>query len=132
VQKVVRSALVIVICLLAAGCASGPAPRPLALCEDPSVNEMAFYVMTHCPGVVPAEGLPAGFAATPVRPQGAFFHEQLGEFILPYRSVRTAPDPDAVVLSFLQATYEAAADLAHWDRPALERPGSSTPPGGHE
>jgi aminoglycoside phosphotransferase (APT) family kinase protein len=42
-----------------------PAPRPLALCEDASVNEMAFYVMTHCPGVVPSEGLPAGFAATP-------------------------------------------------------------------
>ena len=42
-----------------------PAPRPLALCEDASVNEMAFYVMTHCPGVVPSEGLPAGFAAAP-------------------------------------------------------------------
>jgi len=41
-----------------------PAPRPIALCEDPSVNELAFYVMTHCPGVVPAEGLPAGYAAS--------------------------------------------------------------------
>ena len=37
-----------------------PAPRPIALCEDPAVNEMAFYVMTHCPGVVPADGLPPG------------------------------------------------------------------------
>jgi aminoglycoside phosphotransferase (APT) family kinase protein len=41
-----------------------PAPRPIALCEDPAVNEMAFYVMTWCPGVVPGEGLPSGFAET--------------------------------------------------------------------
>jgi aminoglycoside phosphotransferase (APT) family kinase protein len=41
-----------------------PAPRPIALCEDPSVNEMAFYVMSHCLGVVPADGLPAGYAAS--------------------------------------------------------------------
>jgi aminoglycoside phosphotransferase (APT) family kinase protein len=42
-----------------------PAPRPLALCEDAGVNEMPFYVMTYCPGVVPNEGLPAGFAEEP-------------------------------------------------------------------
>jgi hypothetical protein len=35
--------------------------------------------------------------------------------------VRTAPDPDAAALEFLQTTYEAAADLAGWDRAALER-----------
>lgn len=76
---------------------------------------------------------PDGFAARPVdAAAGARYDESLGEFILPYRSVRTAPEPDAVLLAFLQATYEAAADLAHWNRPALERPGSSAPPGGHE
>jgi hypothetical protein len=63
---------------------------------------------------------PADFAAAPVRPQGAFFHEQLGEFILPYDAVRTAPAPDALLLDFLQTTYEAAADRANWDRAALE------------
>jgi aminoglycoside phosphotransferase (APT) family kinase protein len=42
-----------------------PAPRPIALCEDPAVNEMAFYVMTHCPGIVPGDGLPPGFADAP-------------------------------------------------------------------
>ncbi len=42
-----------------------PAPRPIALCEDPAVNEVSFYVMTLCPGVVPVEGLPAGFAEKP-------------------------------------------------------------------
>jgi Family of unknown function (DUF5996) len=63
---------------------------------------------------------PAGFAAAPVRPEAAFFHEHLGEFILPYDAVRTAPTPDAMLLDFLQTTYEAAANAADWDREALE------------
>ena len=45
----------------------------------------------------------------------------LGEFVLPYTAVREAADPDAVLLEFLQSTYEAAADTAAWDRVALER-----------
>jgi Family of unknown function (DUF5996) len=63
---------------------------------------------------------PAGFAATPVRPEAAFFHQQLGEFILPYDAVRTAEAPDTALLEFLQTTYEAAANDANWDRTALE------------
>lgn len=63
---------------------------------------------------------PAGFAQAAVSPAAARFDGQLGEFLLPYAAVRTAPDPDAVLLDFLQTTYEAAADLAHWDRKALE------------
>ena len=42
------------------------------------------------------------------------------EFLLPYGAVRTAEDPDAIVLGFLQSTYEAAAELGAWDRAALE------------
>jgi hypothetical protein len=42
------------------------------------------------------------------------------EFILPYEAVRQADDPDAMLLAFLQSTYEAAANLGHWDRVALE------------
>jgi len=52
-------------------------------------------------------------------------HEQAGigrPIILPYDAVRTAGSPDDVLLAFLQSTYEAAADLARWDRAALERP----------
>jgi hypothetical protein len=63
---------------------------------------------------------PEGFAASPVRPEAAFFHEQLGEFILPYDAVRDADVPDALLMDFLQTTYEAAANAAHWDRAALE------------
>jgi hypothetical protein len=65
---------------------------------------------------------PAGFRATSVRPDAAFFSEALGEFILPYDAVRTAADPDHALLEFLQSTYEAAADAAKWDREALECP----------
>ena len=63
---------------------------------------------------------PAGFAAARVEPVGAYFDQTLGEFVLPYRDVRTAADPDATLLAFLQSTYEAAADLAHWPRAELE------------
>jgi hypothetical protein len=47
--------------------------------------------------------------------------DEMGEYVLPYESVRTADDPDALLLEFLQRTYEAAADTAKWDRAALER-----------
>jgi hypothetical protein len=63
---------------------------------------------------------PDGFAAASLRPDAAFFSKELGEFILPYDAVRTAPSPDKVLLEFLQSTYEAAADASGWDRAALE------------
>ena len=65
---------------------------------------------------------PKGFAAAKVKPGAAFFSKELGEFILPYDTVRTARDPDATLMEFLQSTYAAAADLAKWDRKALECP----------
>ncbi|MDQ1385935.1 MAG: hypothetical protein QOG65_3314 [Actinomycetota bacterium] len=64
---------------------------------------------------------PEGFRSWPVVPDSARYDAGLGEFVLPYRSVRTAADPDAVLLDFLQSTYEAAAERAGWDRVALER-----------
>jgi hypothetical protein len=63
---------------------------------------------------------PPGFRTTRVRPKEAFFSEPLGEFILPYDVVRTATQPDQMLLDFLQSTYEAAANSAQWDRGALE------------
>jgi hypothetical protein len=65
---------------------------------------------------------PAGFADAPVRPDDAFYSQELGEFLLPYDRVRLADSPDDTLLEFLQSTYEAAATLANWDRQALERP----------
>jgi uncharacterized protein DUF5996 len=64
---------------------------------------------------------PSGFPAAPVRPNGAFYSKELGQFILPYDIVRQANAPDETLLEFLQSTYEAAATLARWDRAALER-----------
>jgi hypothetical protein len=49
------------------------------------------------------------------------FDDTFGEFVLPYAEVRAASDPAAVLTDFFQTTYRAAADLAHWDRAALER-----------
>jgi hypothetical protein len=64
---------------------------------------------------------PDGFRDADPGVAAARYDEGLGEFVLPYEAVRTATDPDAVLLAFLQATYEAAADAAGWDRAALER-----------
>jgi hypothetical protein len=64
---------------------------------------------------------PAGYGDTPLRTVEAFYDKNVGQFILPYDAVRQARDPDALLLGFLQETYDAAADLAKWDRNALER-----------
>lgn len=77
------------------------------------LGEAAFYSYAY-----PA---PEGYAAAKVEPKDAYFHNDLGEYILPYRAVQSADDPDAMLLRFLQTTYEAAADLGGWDRNALER-----------
>jgi hypothetical protein len=63
---------------------------------------------------------PEGFNQVAVAPGAAFFSAKLGEFLLPYDSMRLARDPDAALMDFLQSTYAAAADLAKWDRAALE------------
>jgi len=64
---------------------------------------------------------PDGFSNAKVVPSGTAWSADLGEFLLPYDEVQTSSAPDDTLLDFLQSTYEAAADLAHWDRPALER-----------
>jgi hypothetical protein len=63
---------------------------------------------------------PDGFRSAPVEPGAAFYSAELGEFLLPYDAIRTAPDPEAELLSFLRSSYEAAADRGGWDRVALE------------
>jgi hypothetical protein len=64
---------------------------------------------------------PQGFKTASVSPEGAFFSEALGEFLLPYEEVRNAHDPEASLLSFLHSSYAAAAEGAHWDRARLEK-----------
>jgi Family of unknown function (DUF5996) len=64
--------------------------------------------------------VPDGFADAKVAPEAARFDAALGEFVLDYEAVRAAPDPDAALLAFLRSTYAAAADLAGWDRAALD------------
>jgi len=83
------------------------------------ISYPAFYAYAY-----PA---PAGFENAPVKPDGAFYSQDLGEFLLPYDRVRESPRPDEALLEFLQSTYEAAATLGRWDRGALER---SKQPGG--
>ncbi|MGH8281609.1 MAG: DUF5996 family protein [Gammaproteobacteria bacterium] len=75
--------------------------------------EPAFYAYTYPE--------PAGYAKHAAGPEGAYYSADMREFILPYEIVRNAAAPDEMLLQFFQTTYDAAADLAHWDRTALER-----------
>ena len=63
---------------------------------------------------------PAGIENAAVHPGRAYWSGEMREFLLPYEDVRTAPDPGAALRTFLQSTYEAAADLSGWDRDLLE------------
>jgi hypothetical protein len=73
---------------------------------------------------------PPGLDAAEVRPRGAHFDHNLGEFLLMYDDVRRARSPKAALMEFLQSTYEAGANLARWDRAALEMPASRPGKGG--
>ena len=77
------------------------------------VLEPAFYAY--------AAPEPAGLKTARVEPEAAYYHAELGEFILPYETVRTLPDPERAIRAFIDTTYAHAADLAGWDRKALER-----------
>jgi hypothetical protein len=65
---------------------------------------------------------PKGFSDAHAAPEGAYFGDKLGEFLLPYEVVQRSDDPEAALMAFLQSTYRAAADLGGWDRDGLEAP----------
>jgi hypothetical protein len=77
------------------------------------INEPVFYAYAYPE--------PPGFKDYSIQPLEAFYHTEMGEFLLPYDAVRTANSPDNTLLNFLQSTYEATATSANWDRKALER-----------
>jgi hypothetical protein len=80
---------------------------------DDRLREPAFYSYT--------APLPPGLPTARVRPEEAFYHQEMGLFLLRYDDVRTAASPEQALLEFFQSTYQAGAQLAQWDREALER-----------
>jgi hypothetical protein len=116
-------------------------PHPGSGLLPASVSEEAYsHEVSSCgfwPGAPGVEAIfyayaypePPGFADAAVRPRGARWEASLGEFVLPYETMRTAQSPDLALLNFLQSTYEAAADLGGWPRGELERnpPEGETP-----
>ncbi|SRR5581483_915210 len=119
------------------GRAAPPHPGGAPNCGPHVMWEAYSHEVSSCgywPGPPGEEGVfyayaypePPGYRDTPVAPDGARWDSTLSEFVLPYELVRTAPDPDALLLEFLQSTYEAAAATADWDRAALERTNGET------
>ncbi|HSE23233.1 MAG TPA: DUF5996 family protein [Pyrinomonadaceae bacterium] len=77
------------------------------------LGKPAFYSYT-----APA---PEGLATAPIKPEKAFYSNDMSEFLLLYDDVRNAEAPDKALMEFLESTYEAGANLARWDRKSLER-----------
>ena len=110
-----------------------PHPGGVPHLPDPITREAYSHEVSSC-GFWPGGGAithpayyayayptPAGFAEARVEPEACFYSKDFGEFLLPYEEVRHAASPEDTLLAFLQSTYEAAANLAGWDRQALER-----------
>lgn len=77
------------------------------------IQEPVFYSYTYPE--------PKEFKTYPVQPSQAYYNQEMGEFILPYNSVRNATNSDQNLLAFLDSTHDAAAITGHWDRNNLER-----------
>jgi hypothetical protein len=90
-----------------------PGGGPSTVFGHGPVEEPVFYAYA-----VPA---PPGFEQIPVEPSAAFYQRDFAEFVLPYKAVQGAADPDRALLQFIDSTYTNAATLAGWDRAALER-----------
>jgi hypothetical protein len=82
------------------------------------IKDAAFYAY--------AAPEPAGFRDQRVIPSRAFYSGEKNEFFLMYDDVRLAHSPEQALMEFCQSTYEAGANLGHWDRANLERPAAST------
>ncbi|KOV52833.1 hypothetical protein ADL00_35705 [Streptomyces sp. AS58] len=117
-------------CTRFSGRAAPPHPGGAPNCGDWVMVEGYSHELSSC-GFWPGGGEegafyayaypePDGFADHPVTPSEAFYSGEYGQFLLPYEAVRTAREPDAALLSFLQTTYEAAAERGGWDRATLE------------
>lgn len=77
------------------------------------LGKPAFYSYT-----APA---PEGLATAQIKPEKAFYSNDMSEFLMLYDDVRNAEDPDKALMEFLESTYDAGANLANWDRKSLER-----------
>jgi hypothetical protein len=104
------------------------APHRAGVISGPSYSHEEFSV-GFWPGGSGVEGpafyayavpQPAGLEQATIRPAAAGWNTSLKEFILMYDHMRQSEDPRKTLREFLDSTYEAAAQLAHWDRASLE------------
>jgi Family of unknown function (DUF5996) len=93
---------------------------------DENVREPTYYSYT-----APE---PAELRRHPLQPAQASWADQgSGSLaVLPYETVRTAPDPRTTLLGFLESAYEAGADAAGWNRGRFESSWCPNPPALHQ
>lgn len=102
---------------------SGPPSCPpwvMAEAESRENSAAGFWPGGDGEGAFYAYALPAPAGYADAKLSVGSYDASMGEWILPYTDVRTAADPDATLLAFLNETYALAADLGHWDRATLD------------
>jgi hypothetical protein len=77
------------------------------------LGEPAFYAYSYPE--------PAGYKTWDIQPEGAYYHPEMGEFILHYEKVRQSADPENMVLRFFKSAHDAARSLGHWDEALYRR-----------
>jgi len=75
--------------------------------------EAAFYAY--------AAPEPEGFKIASIKPEKAFYSQEMNEYFLMYEDVRSADNPKQTLTDFINSTYEAGANLADWKRDEMER-----------
>jgi hypothetical protein len=79
--------------------------------------EAAFYSYT----TPEPPGLSYVVGQGKILPEQTFYSSEMKEFFLLYNDVRKSASPEKALMDFCQTTYEAGANLAGWDRAALEK-----------
>src|SRR3954451_13169510 len=99
-----------------AGSVPNVGPRVMLEAYSHEVSSCGYWPDGAAEGVFYSYAYPTlpGDADRAVQTSGASLREQLGEFVLPYEVVRSAPNPDETLMTFLTSTYEAAATTADW------------------
>jgi hypothetical protein len=86
---------------------------------DPRYGRAAFYAYAH-----PA---PASFSEARLAPDGARWEPALGEFVLDWDDVVSAPDPHQTALTFARSAFQHACVVCNWD-PVLTASAEGQPP----
>lgn len=87
---------------------------------DARYLQPAFYAYAH-----PA---PEGFAGAALEPPGAYWHSELGEYLLDWSVVCDSAEPHQTAVRFMRSAFGHACKLCGWDQTLAESADGVPPP----